>query len=143
MSIAAKHAYRFWFLKSEEWQTLRVEALVANKARCYVCGKSDVSNDAHHIRYRPRWQDTKVKDLVILCRKHHELVHHIMEMFPYESAQAVAEMIKRDFAMFWGTVHKMRKYGFKLRTWEQMRNFNEFKKAASRIPLLTNPPNRS
>lgn len=140
MGIDAKHSYRFVFLKSEEWQTIRTDALVANQAKCYICNKYDVSNDAHHIRYPSRWKDTKARDLIILCRKHHELVHRIMQMYPNESPKAIAKMIKQEFKLFWGSVHKIRKHGFTLWTDSQMRNYKQLIKAASRIPLLTNSP---
>lgn len=79
MSIVAKHAYRFGYLKSEEWTTVRLEALANAQGKCRICGFQDHSNDAHHIYYPPKWKDTKSYDLVVLCRSCHELVHAILE----------------------------------------------------------------
>lgn len=80
MGIEHKHAYRFGYLKSEEWQTLRIAALAAKDAKCKLCSKRSLSNDVHHIYYPPSFWDTKVEDVVILCRKCHELIHSIMDL---------------------------------------------------------------
>lgn len=78
MSIAAKHAYRFNFLKSEKWQDIRIQALVARGTKCEVCGEDNFFNDAHHVKYPDKWADTDPeKDLRILCRPCHERIHSI------------------------------------------------------------------
>lgn len=82
MSIESKHAYRFGFLKSDKWQQLRLDCLARDGAKCRICKVRDLSNDVHHIRYPARWIDTKIQDLVTLCREHHEMVHKIMEERP-------------------------------------------------------------
>lgn len=82
MSIEAKHAYRFGFLKSEQWQALRLACLARDDGKCRGCGKRDLSNDCHHIRYRENWRDTKFEDLRTLCRDCHKIVHAIMEEHP-------------------------------------------------------------
>lgn len=79
MGIAHKHAYRFGFLKSEEWSGFRKIALSQKHARCEICHREDWSNDVHHVRYRknpnkPQWSDFRV-----LCRTCHGLVHIVME----------------------------------------------------------------
>lgn len=75
MSIEAQHAYRFGFLKSEAWLTIRTECLVVNGIQCRICGHEDFFNDVHHISYPKRWRDTKPYHTVTLCRECHELVH--------------------------------------------------------------------
>jgi len=82
MSIAAKHAYRFGFLKSEKWSNVRLACLARDKGCCMGCGKFDLSNDAHHIEYPENWYDTKLHQLRTLCRECHERVHEIMEVNP-------------------------------------------------------------
>jgi hypothetical protein len=82
MGIEAKHAYRFGFLKSDRWQQLRLDCLARDGTKCRICKVRVLSNDAHHIRYPKNWFDTKIQDLVTLCREHHELVHKIMEERP-------------------------------------------------------------
>lgn len=78
MATDSKHAYRFDFLKSEEWSTIRAEVLAAEKGHCFVCEVEDSSNDVHHMFYRRFWKDTAAKDCHVLCRRCHELVHERM-----------------------------------------------------------------
>lgn len=78
MGIEAKHAYRFGYLKSEEWQSVRIEALLRESAVCQICGHEEFSNDAHHVWYPKSIRDTAPEDLVILCRPCHELIHATM-----------------------------------------------------------------
>jgi len=75
MSIESKHAYRFGYLKSEQWKTVRMEALVREKAKCQICDEESISNDAHHIWYPENIYETKEGQLVILCRTCHEFLH--------------------------------------------------------------------
>lgn len=75
MGVIAKHAYRNGFLKSEFWDNLRLEALVKFQACCYICHKENIKNDAHHVDYPKRWRDTRLNQLVIMCRECHELMH--------------------------------------------------------------------
>lgn len=77
MSIESKYAYRFGFLKSEEWETLRLLCIATDEGKCVVCGKYNESNDAHHLFYRTHWKNTKVEDLMTLCRKCHKDVHDL------------------------------------------------------------------
>lgn len=77
MSIDSKHAYRFGFLKSEEWQTMRLICIAMDEGKCVLCEKYDPSNDAHHLFYRPSWKDTKPEDLLTLCRECHKHVHDL------------------------------------------------------------------
>lgn len=80
MSIDSKHAYRFVYLRSEKWSSVRLEALVRCGGKCLICGEASVSNDAHHIFYPSSFWDTTVDDVVILCRPCHELVHAILAL---------------------------------------------------------------
>ncbi len=80
MSIEAKHAYRFGYLKSEQWQTVRIAALARERGRCQICREFSVSNDAHHIEYAANIYETKEDHLVILCRPCHDLIHDLLEI---------------------------------------------------------------
>lgn len=82
MSIAAKHAYRFGYLKSEAWKTVRLEALARANGYCNICSARSLSNDAHHFHYPKNIWNTKVDHLVILCRECHRLVHELEENSP-------------------------------------------------------------
>lgn len=139
MGLDAKHAYRFGFLKSEEWEGIRLTALAANGAKCFICGKIDWSNDAHHVRYPKRWKETQTKHLRILCRKHHELVHSIMKMYPRMEPSQVADMIRRERDDFWRIVDSIRKRGkyvpFEIR-WERLFFWIATKKLKNRLTEL-------
>lgn len=77
MGIEARHAYRFVYLKSEQWQNVRLEALAREKGKCQICGEESIHNDAHHVWYpKDIWQ-TKERQLVILCRVCHTFIHEI------------------------------------------------------------------
>ena len=80
MSIESKHAYRFGFLKSDEWTCVRLEALLREKGMCQVCGDESIFNDAHHIWYPENIYETEECHLVILCRPCHSLIH---SLFPH------------------------------------------------------------
>lgn len=85
MSIKAKHAYRFGFLKSEKWQTFRLAELVKEDGKCNICGRIDSSNDIHHVCYPDRWDETKSKHVVVLCPKCHERVHFLTDGIKFET----------------------------------------------------------
>jgi len=77
MSASAKHAYRFGFLRSEEWKGIRLELISEDRARCCFCGSQNWSNDIHHVSYPKRWGQTSRKHAVVLCRECHEFVHSL------------------------------------------------------------------
>lgn len=78
MSIEGKLSYRHTYLRSEEWQTVRSEALAKADAHCAICGLRDIHNDAHHVYYEDSFWNTKPENLVILCRECHTLIHQIV-----------------------------------------------------------------
>ena len=78
MNVEARRAYRFGYLKSEEWIGIRKIALSRYKGRCVFCRKVDWKNDVHHIRYRSGL-NSKLQDLVPLCRSCHKIVHFVIE----------------------------------------------------------------
>lgn len=80
MGIASKHEYRFVYLKSDEWKLVRSEALAACDAKCAICNHRDLKNDAHHLHYPENFKETTSKDLIVLCRTCHELVHDLEEV---------------------------------------------------------------
>lgn len=78
MSIEGKHHYRFKYLKSEAWQTVRIEALAREKGKCQICGEESISNDAHHMWYPESIYETRAEHLVILCRPCHDFIHSMI-----------------------------------------------------------------
>lgn len=79
MSVSHKHAYRFIYLKSEEWQTVRAAVLASCQAGCFICGIQSVGNDVHHIEYPKNMWDTTPAHCVVLCRRCHKIVHRLID----------------------------------------------------------------
>lgn len=98
MGIEAKVAYRSWLRGSFQWETVRLMALSIAKMRCFVCGKESLSNNAHHLRYREKWDDTKFYDLKILCEQCHCEIHKLTTPALYktrpEAERAFHEAVK-------------------------------------------------
>lgn len=87
MSVRSKHYYRSIFLKSQEWDRLRLKCLIIFDAKRNVCGSSSFFNDIHHVVYPEStiW-DTKQRHLRPLCRRCHSMVHAVASLlkFPEE-----------------------------------------------------------
>lgn len=77
MSVEEKYAYRFGYLRSEKWQSVRLDTLVRESGKCQICGEESISNDAHHVWYPVNIYDTNSQHLVILCRDCHKLFHSL------------------------------------------------------------------
>lgn len=99
MNIGAKHHYRFEYLKSEHWDTLRTTKLTMCGCECLRCGHKDASNDVHHFQYRNLY-DVELLDLAVLCRECHELVHSTME--DIERKLAAGEKTRLGYVTFLG-----------------------------------------
>jgi len=79
MGIEARHAYRFGYLQSEHWKNLRVKKLASEDAKCIYCGHRDLSNDVHHVHYPKDLFTVELRLLRVMCRKHHERMHELIE----------------------------------------------------------------
>lgn len=79
-SIGRKHAYRFGYLKSEQWQNVRAAVLVRDDAKCWFCGVRDLSNDIHHVVYPDNVWKTESKHCITLCRDCHDKVHVLLKL---------------------------------------------------------------
>lgn len=64
--------YRHTYLRSEHWRNLK-QRVLGNRPFCQVCGRRDTL-DVHHRTYRDLY-NVNPQDLVVLCRRHHDLVH--------------------------------------------------------------------
>ena len=73
--MTAKQIAYSYYLKSPHWTELRQSVLIRDKSLCQNCGRP--GNIAHHRFYRRRFEDSMAADLVTLCEKCHESVHHI------------------------------------------------------------------
>lgn len=96
MGVAAKHAYRFWFLKSEHWSDLRIARLAKDGARCRICYSRSISNDSHHIRYPSEWSRTTVEDLRTMCRSCHDRAHRIMREIGTSNWSEILHVLKLE-----------------------------------------------
>lgn len=103
MSIEGKHAYRFGYLKSEQWQNVRIEALAREKGKCQICAEESISNDAHHVWYPERIYETRAEQLVVLCRPCHDFIHMMLpECKTNDEEKGRAEWLKFSNAiMVW------------------------------------------
>lgn len=54
---------------------LRREVGERDRWRCRWCGRTNGGLDAHHIVYRSKGGLDVVTNLIMLCRRHHEVVH--------------------------------------------------------------------
>jgi hypothetical protein len=96
MGIESKHAYRFGFLRSEEWRGIRLEVLSKYGGRCFVCKKEDWSNDVHHLLYSKDWKKTPRKHMVPLCRVHHDRFHDILRKRPGLNARIILDQMIKE-----------------------------------------------
>lgn len=78
MGIDAKHSYRFHYLKSEAWKSVRAAVLVRDDSKCWFCDKQDFFNDVHHVVYPKNIWETGQRHCITLCRDCHERVHALM-----------------------------------------------------------------
>lgn len=74
--------YRDVYLKSEEWQTLRAEALVkqARDNRCLLCLEVFSSLDVHHLEYKNLY-DVTTEELRCICRSCHDQIHVLYKKY--------------------------------------------------------------
>jgi 5-methylcytosine-specific restriction endonuclease McrA len=57
-----------------EWEKIRKEVIQLDGGRCRACGTKRFLN-VHHIVYRSEQGGNGYKNLITLCRTHHDLVH--------------------------------------------------------------------
>lgn len=76
MGVAAKHNYRFGFLQSEFWKTMRLRVISEHYGFCAACGTKWGANlDVHHLFYPKNPYDIKACELWALCRRCHDAIH--------------------------------------------------------------------
>ncbi len=63
------------YLKSEQWQDLRKQALDRDGRKCQECGAENTTLDVHHRRYPRNWKFDKLANLITLCRECHYAKH--------------------------------------------------------------------
>ena len=70
------------YLLSPEWKEFRKKAFEHYGRKCSKC-KRTKNLQVHHLHYKNIFNE-QLTDVVILCRKHHELEHGITEQKPVE-----------------------------------------------------------
>jgi len=95
VSIARKHAYRFGYLKSEQWQNVRLEVLVRDGGKCRMCGHFSLSNDVHHCYYPKDVWETQPTHCITLCRECHDKIHNSKPNNPWAFAHKELKPFKR------------------------------------------------
>lgn len=112
MSIAAKHSYRFNYLKSDHWRDLRIQKLASVDTECRRCGKKDHTNDVHHVNYRNLY-DVGLMDLMVLCRYCHGEVHTFNASMGGKFLNIEDQTAENwdKFIEFWGTPSKIPELG--------------------------------
>ena len=118
-----KEGYRE-FLKTEFWRELRDSKFKLNP-KCEFPGCSQWANAAHHVFYRPNWEDARITDLISVCDAHHQQIHHIQKPAPPPSyadveaakAKLFAEMNERINKRFDRAERARRKAVKRLRRW--------------------------
>lgn len=71
--MTRKEAYQI-YLRSDHWIELRSLALDRDKKKCVLCGSID-NLEVHHKRYRDRFEDSVLGDLITLCHNCHTDIH--------------------------------------------------------------------
>ena len=62
------------YLRSSEWNWMRLEKLAEVDCECERCGEGDDVLDVHHVTYA-RLGEEWFEDLEVLCRRCHEVEH--------------------------------------------------------------------
>lgn len=76
--------YRDVYLKSDDWQTLRLQAIIeqAPDGKCRLCPNvAGHSLDVHHLDYK-RIYDVEIDDLRVVCRECHNKIHVLYKKYP-------------------------------------------------------------
>lgn len=67
------------FLNSDYWRYIRKLKLTQSRCKCQICGSKEGLN-VHHNSYAHHYKEHKhLEDLVVLCRKCHEIFHDIVK----------------------------------------------------------------
>lgn len=123
-NLAARHWYRFGYLKSEHWQNIRLSKMASARGRCYRCLKLDNSNDVHHLCYRNIY-DVQLSDLVVLCRDCHEKFHEVLSKHKEEFINLTdsSEILRRCICLIRMNMGKSDKFSDH---WKELRESGTF-----------------
>ncbi len=95
------------YLGSPEWQKRRLAALQRADFRCQTCNvpKAEAELHAHHRTY-VRLGDEDSKDLTILCRRCHGLIHRAVGLWNEKVPFGEPEMLDSEVLMVIATMLK-------------------------------------
>lgn len=66
------------YLKSENWQELRVVALARTQGFCQYCG--EIATQVHHVKYPKSFGEEHPHSLIPICSRCHNISHGVQEM---------------------------------------------------------------
>lgn len=105
---ATQAAYRV-YLQSEHWRGLRLEAFKRYGRKCSKC-PATCRLDVHHVRYRHPWTAGIVDDLMILCRRCHELEHGLVVVIPVIDKRLAQKKRRKNFRKWRSRQRKKRRW---------------------------------
>lgn len=63
------------YLKSMDWQVVRLAVLERDNNKCKVCGSND-NLQVHHWTYENLYNELEhLDDLITVCERHHQIIH--------------------------------------------------------------------
>lgn len=65
------------YIKSKKWKELRRKAYKRSSNKCEFCEKKAYA--VHHVKYPKRFEEDNLDNLIVVCKKCHELNHGIRD----------------------------------------------------------------
>jgi len=65
------------YLKSKEWKELRLRAYKRAHHQCELCKRPAAA--VHHVKYPKQYPNDSIENLLVVCKRCHNLVHGIRE----------------------------------------------------------------
>ena len=62
------------YIKSAEWQKLKLLVSKRDKHQCFICDSKD-KLEYHHLYHPKNLYDTKMYQCITVCQKHHKKLH--------------------------------------------------------------------
>lgn len=68
------------YYRSSHWASVRAKVFSSRERKCVICG-STKTLQLHHFKYDRLGLENEENDIIILCDKHHKLVHKVHKKF--------------------------------------------------------------
>lgn len=88
--LTQKQWYAQIYLKSDHWRSLKLSKYQESGRKCEVCSTTK-NLQIHHVNYRNIY-DVTTADLRVLCKKHHQEVHHGKDKNSTEAVIAIGDL---------------------------------------------------